>query len=79
MIKLPKEDINALRKFIDINCTYLHPNHYFLTETRLALVQTIGQSEDGMVNISEEDLNTKAEVAAELLRLFSVLNPGKDS
>ncbi|XP_045477742.1 SET domain-containing protein SmydA-8-like isoform X1 [Harmonia axyridis] len=77
MIELPKGDPEALKKFIDLNSLYLHPNHYFLTESRLALIQNIGQSEDGLVNVSDENLDIKAKTAAQLLSLFSVLTPAE--
>lgn len=77
MIELPKGDIEALKTFLEANSCYLHPNHYLLTEIRLALIQTLGQGENGMENVSNEDLEVKLKTCAHLSSLFGILTPGE--
>ncbi|XP_044759590.1 SET domain-containing protein SmydA-8-like isoform X2 [Coccinella septempunctata] len=77
MMELPKGETEALKKFIDANSFFLHPNHYFLTEIRLALIQVIGQGENELVDVAHEDLELKAKTAAQLLGLFGVLTPAE--
>ncbi|KAK9883483.1 hypothetical protein WA026_001657 [Henosepilachna vigintioctopunctata] len=79
LAELPKNDANNIKQFLSSSSGYLHQNHFYLTEIRLALVQLIGQgnTSESMTEISEEDLELKAKTATQLLSLFDSIAPAE--
>ncbi|KAL3272715.1 hypothetical protein HHI36_014177 [Cryptolaemus montrouzieri] len=77
--EIVKDDPKSLKHFINSSSSYLHPNHYYLTEVRIALVQLIGQDSraDVFTGVSDEDLNSKAANAGQLLNLLGVIAPAE--
>jgi hypothetical protein len=73
-----KEDAQACRRFLEQYTPQLHPNHYYLTEVRIALGQLLGQNCDmGLPGVSDHDLSEKISLCRKVLVLVNTLVPGK--
>jgi hypothetical protein len=76
--RMPKGDQRACNRFLEQFAPELHPNHYYLTDVRLALAQLYGQTSDvGLPGISDQDLAHKVSLCRQLLTLVNSLAPGK--
>ncbi|XP_053610577.1 SET domain-containing protein SmydA-8-like [Plodia interpunctella] len=75
---MPKGDPEACEKFIDQYSSYLHPSHYYMTNVRHALAQTIGQeSEKWLVGVTDDRLLLKTRLCREIADLFRTLAPAE--
>lgn len=75
---LPKGSIDACKQFIKMNSNYLHANHYYIVDIKLALVQLLGQNYvNGMPNITDDDLLLKIKYCKQLIELTTKLIPGR--
>ena len=65
-----------LRKFSKI----LHPNHFYLTDVKMALCQMYGHLEgQSLIEMNDETLNAKEALALELLKVADAVSPGNAS
>uniref|UniRef100_V5I9L0 Protein msta n=1 Tax=Anoplophora glabripennis TaxID=217634 RepID=V5I9L0_ANOGL len=75
---MPKGVSQECKNFIKDYESLLHPNHFYLTDVRLALSQIIGQEgQGGLPAVSDEDLELKARLCQGLVNLFKTLIPGE--
>ncbi|XP_072400359.1 SET domain-containing protein SmydA-8 isoform X1 [Diabrotica undecimpunctata] len=74
---MPKQNIKECRSFIETYEELLHPNHFLLTDVKLALLNLIGQTKEGMREISDDELQLKFRLGQSLLNLFKQLVPGE--
>ncbi|KAJ8981905.1 hypothetical protein NQ317_007297 [Molorchus minor] len=78
LAEVPKGVSNECKEFIKSYEKFLHRNHFYLTDVKVALSQIIGQEfEDGLPAVSEEDLELKAKLCQGLSDLIKALVPGK--
>lgn len=76
--ELKKGDSRPARQFISMYEKYLHNNHYYLTDVKLALGQLIGHEDSGgLPGVSTEDLELKARLCQGLTKLANTLAPGE--
>ncbi|XP_057376965.1 SET domain-containing protein SmydA-8-like [Daphnia carinata] len=62
-----------LRKFSKI----LHPNHFYLTDVKMALCQMYGHLEgQSLIEMNDDTLNAKEALALELLKVADAVSPG---
>lgn len=74
---LDKRNETSNKKFIQNFEKVLHPNHYFLTDVKLSLVQLYGQ-EEGLTSLPDEDISLKLKYCKELYDLTSALVPAEN-
>ncbi|XP_021915499.1 protein msta isoform X2 [Zootermopsis nevadensis] len=75
---MQKGDPRVCEHFLAQFSPELHPNHYYLTDVRLALAQLYGQTSDvGLVGISDQDLSEKASLCRQVLELMNTLVPAE--
>ncbi|KAJ8867004.1 hypothetical protein PR048_032866 [Dryococelus australis] len=73
-----KGDPASCERFVRECITLLHPNHYYLTDVRLALAQLYGQDHaDGLRGTPEDELRKKARLCHDVLSLVDQLAPGQ--
>lgn len=78
LYEMKKEDSNAAKHFISTHEKYLHNNHYYLTDVKLALSQLIGHENDrGLPDVSNEHLELKARLCQGVAKLAKTLAPGE--
>lgn len=75
--KFDKKNEALCKKFIQDFENILHPNHYYLTDVKLSLVQSFGQ-ENGLTLLKDDDLQLKLKYCRELYNLTSVLVPAEN-
>jgi hypothetical protein len=74
---MQKGDPQACKRFLEEYAPELYPNHYYLTDVRIALAQLYGQSGDvGLPGISDHDLSEKISLCRQVLALINALVPG---
>lgn len=74
---LEKGNSNSCKDFISTYESYLHPNHYYMTDVKIALTQILGQEyEGGLPNLSDDDLFLKANLCQGLNNMLKILIPG---
>ncbi|KAJ4438510.1 hypothetical protein ANN_14455 [Periplaneta americana] len=77
LTSMQKGDPRACERFLSQFAPELHPNHYYLTDVRLALAQLYGQDSDvGLPGVSDHDLTEKISLCRQLLSLVNALVPG---
>lgn len=75
---MQKGDPEACQRFLRQYTPQLHPNHYYLTDVRIALAQLLGQNCDvGLQGVSDDDLTEKISLCRQVLALVNTLVPGK--
>jgi hypothetical protein len=75
---MKKGDPDACWRFLEEYAPELHPNHYYLTDVRIALAQLHGQTDDtGLPGVSDRDLTEKISLCRQVLALINALVPGK--
>lgn len=76
--RMQKGDPEACKRFLEEYAPELHPNHYYLTDVRIALAQLHGQTGDtGLPGVSDRDLSEKLSLCRQVLTLINALVPGK--
>lgn len=76
--EMKKGDSKVAKDFIKTYEKYLHSNHYYLTDVKLALSQLIGhEDESGLPGVGDEDLELKARLCQSITNLAKCLAPGK--
>lgn len=76
--EMPKGSVDACKQFINSNLFYLHDNHHYMVDVKLALIQLLGQKYvNGSPIITDEDLLLKIKYCKELIELTHKLIPGK--
>ncbi|XP_056644380.1 uncharacterized protein LOC130450172 isoform X2 [Diorhabda sublineata] len=78
LTEMPKDNIKECKNFIDSYEELLHPNHYYLTEVKIALINLIGEEKNGLRDVSEENLQLKLKFCQNLCDLFKQLTPGEN-
>lgn len=78
LVSLMKGNIKACEDFIrKYSMKILHPNHYYLTEVKLAVAQLYGRTTNGsLVDISDEVLAAKFKICSDVLQIADSLVPG---
>lgn len=75
--ELPKGSADACKQFVKFNEPYLHNNHHYIVDIKLALVQLLGQKyTKGVPDISDDDLLLKIKYCQDLIELTAKLIPG---
>lgn len=78
LAEMPKGIAKECKSFLETYEELLHKNHYYLTDVKIALAQQIGQEDDqGISDISAEDLNLKVKLCQDLTNLLKLLIPGE--
>lgn len=73
---MEKENEENCIKFIDHYSKFLAPNHFYLTDVKIALVQIIGGGQVNKIQtISDDLLNMKARYCSEILALIEKIAP----
>ncbi|XP_050299110.1 SET domain-containing protein SmydA-8-like isoform X2 [Anthonomus grandis grandis] len=76
--EMKKEDSGVAKEFLKNYAKYLHNNHYYLTDVRLALGQLLGHEDDrGLPALTDEDLELKARLCQMVSNLIKTLAPGE--
>lgn len=74
---MEKGSSKACKNFIAQSEEKLHPNHYYVTDVKVALAQLIGQEfEGGLPAVSDDDIELKAKLCKKLTQLIETLAPG---
>lgn len=75
---MPKGDIRECKSFINTYEELLHPNHFYLIDVKLALLQLIGNVNDvnELKEIDDEDLELNLKLCQNLVALVRNLVPG---
>lgn len=71
-----ENEVNCI-KFIEHYSKWLPPNHFFITDVKIALSQIIGSGVNGIQRVSNERLNLKAKTCKELIDLIEKLVPNE--
>ncbi|CAH1119383.1 unnamed protein product [Phaedon cochleariae] len=74
---MPKGSVRECRSFVRTYSELLHKNHYYLTDVKIALSELIGQEDDCIAEVCDEDVELKARVCRELIDLMERLIPGE--
>ncbi|PSN56125.1 hypothetical protein C0J52_10642, partial [Blattella germanica] len=75
---MKKGDIHHCERFLAKYSPELHPNHYYLTDVKIALVQLFGQeSASGMMGVSDVNLKQKVSMCRQMLNLVNMLVPAE--
>lgn len=72
---MQKGDADSCKLFLDYYGKFLHPNHYYMTDVRLALGQLIGQT--GYGEVTDDELRIKLDSCKQIADLSKILNPGE--
>ncbi|CAG9864920.1 unnamed protein product [Phyllotreta striolata] len=75
--EMPKGDPAECKSFLKTYEELLHPNHYYLTDVKLALLQMLGNDDDEMKELDEDDLQLKLKLCQNLVGLVKNLAPGE--
>lgn len=75
--EMPKDNIREYKNFIESYEELLHPNHFYLTDVKITLLNVIGEEENGLRDVSEEDLQLKFKICQNLCGLLKQLIPGE--
>lgn len=77
--EMPKGDIRECKSFINTYEELLHPNHFYLIDVKLALLQLIGNVNDmnELKEIDDEDLELNLKLCQNLVALVRNLVPGE--
>lgn len=76
--RMQKGDPEACRRFLEEYGPELHPNHYYVTDVKIALAQLHGQTGDrGLPGVSDHDLIEKISLCRQVLALINALVPGE--
>jgi hypothetical protein len=78
-------DLNAMEKENEQNCIkfiehyskWLSPNHFFITDVKVALSQIIGAGVNGIQRVTNERLNLKTKVCRELISTIEKIAPNE--
>ncbi|XP_041981847.1 SET domain-containing protein SmydA-8 [Aricia agestis] len=75
---MPKNDPDACERFISHCSSYLHPNHYYMTDVSVALAQMVGQQDArGLAGVTEDRLLVKAQLCKHIADLLDTLAPAE--
>lgn len=74
---MEKENEANCIKFIEHYSKWLSPNHFYLTEVKIALVQILGQGVNGIQRITDDRLMLKAKTCKELIDLIEKVAPNE--
>uniref|UniRef100_A0A8D9BF04 Protein msta, isoform A n=1 Tax=Cacopsylla melanoneura TaxID=428564 RepID=A0A8D9BF04_9HEMI len=77
---IEKQNPEACRKFLKTYDTgrFLHPNHYYLTDVRIALAQLYGQTtRGGIQDLSDEMLTHKIALCKQIVNLARTIVPAE--
>jgi hypothetical protein len=74
---LRSKGIQESSKFLDRWRGRFHPNHFYLTEVRLAIAERLGQeTHQGIQRLSQDNLQYKISLINSLLELLQAIAPG---
>ncbi|XP_015513089.2 SET domain-containing protein SmydA-8-like [Neodiprion lecontei] len=76
--QMKKNDMEQCRKFIQEYGKFLHENHYYITDVKLALAQLIGQENPGLPGISDDLLQEKISLCKHVSQLLKKLVPAEN-
>lgn len=77
IVALKKGSASHCEQFLAKYSKILHPNHFYLTDVKMALCQMYGHLEgQSLIEMSDDVLNTKETLALELIKLADAVSPG---
>lgn len=77
LVALKKGSVTSCEGFLRKFSKILHPNHFYLTDVKMALCQMYGHLEgQNLIDMSDEVLNKKESLALELIKLADAISPG---
>jgi hypothetical protein len=74
---MEKENEKNCIKFIDHYSKLLSPNHFYITDVKVALSQIIGAGVNGIQKVSDERLKLKCKLCKELIELIEKIAPNE--
>jgi hypothetical protein len=74
---MEKENESNCLRFIEHYSKWLSPNHFFITEVKVALAQIIGAGVNGIQRVADEKLMLKAKTCKELIDLIEKVAPNE--
>jgi hypothetical protein len=74
---MEKENEGNCIRFIEHYSKWLSPNHFYITDVKVALSQIIGAGVNGIQRISDERLKLKTKVCLELVALIEKIAPNE--
>lgn len=74
---MEKENEGNCIKFIEHYSKFLSPNHFYITDVKVALSQIIGAGVNGIQKISDERLTLKVKCCKELIALIEKIAPNE--
>ena len=74
---MEKENEANCIKFIEHYSKWLSPNHFYLTDVKISLVQILGSGMNGIQRITDDRLMLKAKTCKELIDLIEKVAPNE--
>lgn len=74
---MEKENETNCIKFIDHYSKWLSPNHFYITDVKIALAQIIGAGVNGIQRVSDDRLLLKAKTCKEVIDLIEKIAPNE--
>lgn len=74
---MDKENESNCIRFIEHYSKWLSPNHFFITDVKIALAQIIGAGLNGIQRVADDRLMLKAKSCKELIDLIEKLAPNE--
>lgn len=77
LVALKKGSVSGCEGFLRKFSNILHPNHFYLTDVKMALCQMYGHLEgQNLIDLSDDILNMKESLALELIKVADAVSPG---
>lgn len=74
---MEKENESNCIKFIEHYSKWFSPNHFYITEVKIALAQIIGAGLNGIQRVTDDRLMLKAKTCNELIELIQKVAPNE--
>lgn len=74
---MDKENEENCIKFIEHYSKWLSPNHFYITDVKIALSQIIGAGVNGIQRVSDDRLKLKAKICSELINTIEKVAPNE--
>lgn len=77
LVAMEKENESNCIRFIEHYSKRLSPNHFYITDVKIALAQVIGAGVNGIQRITDDRLMLKARTCKELIELIEKIAPNE--
>lgn len=74
---MDKENEANCIKFIEHYSKFLSPNHFYITDVKIALSQIIGAGVNGIQRVSDDRLKLKVKICNELINVIEKIAPNE--